>query len=183
MRRRSTVSGFTRQYYWSERRLFRQDFVCVPALIDNKSLLPLPPLCRYSPGIRCDQVETKDETDGRKIVEEAMTKATIRTCPRPGCGTKFCKSDGCNKMTCPKCRTLICYICRNEIPKTVAYGHFCQTPHCRHDSCKKCPLYTNNKEDDKRAVREAGLNAAKSVKGKKQVNVDVDSLLKDPLVA
>mmetsp|Transcript_2299 Transcript_2299/g.4928 ORF Transcript_2299/g.4928 Transcript_2299/m.4928 type:complete len:493 (+) Transcript_2299:267-1745(+) len=135
------------------------------------------------PGIRCDQVETKDETDGRKIVEEAMTKAKIRSCPRPGCETKFCKSDGCNKMTCPKCRTLICYICRNEIPKTVAYGHFCQTPHCRHDSCKKCPLYTNDKEDDKRAVREAGLNAAKSVKGKKEVNVDVDSLLKDPMVA
>ncbi|KAL7461813.1 hypothetical protein ACHAXS_002217 [Conticribra weissflogii] len=143
--------------------------------------------CRYCaeeahPGIRCDQVETKDETDGRKIVEEAMTKAKIRTCPKPGCGTKFCKSDGCNKMTCPKCRTLICYICRNEIPKTVAYGHFCQTPHCPHGSCKKCPLYTKDEEDDKRAVREAGLSAAKTVKGKKeQVNVDVDSLLKDPM--
>jgi len=33
-------------------------------------------------GIHCDQVETKHETNGRKVVEEAMTNAKIRTCPR-----------------------------------------------------------------------------------------------------
>ena len=58
-----------------------------------------------------------------------------------------------------------------------------EAPHCKHASCNKCPLYTNAEEDDKRAVKEAGMNAAKSVNGtgkKKQVNVDVESLLKDP---
>ena len=51
------------------------------------------------PGIHCDEVETKTETSGRKNVEEAMTKALVRTCPRPFCRKKFLKTDGCNKMT------------------------------------------------------------------------------------
>jgi len=79
----------------------------------------------YHPNIRCDQVETKNETDGRKTVEEAMTSAMVRTCPRPMCRRKFLKNDGCNKMTC-SCGCFICYVCRKEIPKNVAYKHFCQ---------------------------------------------------------
>ena len=51
------------------------------------------------PGIKCDEVESKTETDGRKNVEEAMTQALVRTCPRPFCRKKFLKTDGCNKMT------------------------------------------------------------------------------------
>ena len=80
----------------------------------------------YHPDIRCDQVETKNETNGRKTVEEAMTSALVRTCPRPMCRKKFLKNDGCNKMTCP-CGAFVCYVCRKEIPKQVAYKHFCQT--------------------------------------------------------
>jgi TRIAD3 protein (E3 ubiquitin-protein ligase RNF216) len=52
------------------------------------------------PGIRCDQVETKTETSGRNKVEEAMTNAVIRKCPRPLCRKPFMKTDGCNKITC-----------------------------------------------------------------------------------
>lgn len=51
----------------------------------------------YHPNIRCDQVESKNETDGRTKVEEAMTNALVRTCPRPLCQKKFLKNDGCNK--------------------------------------------------------------------------------------
>ena len=51
------------------------------------------------PGIKCDEVESKTETDGRTNVEEAMTQALVRTCPRPFCRKKFLKTDGCNKMT------------------------------------------------------------------------------------
>lgn len=59
------------------------------------------------PGIRCDEVESKTETDGRKNVEEAMTQALVRTCPRPFCRKKFLKTDGCNKMTWYASITLI----------------------------------------------------------------------------
>jgi hypothetical protein len=52
------------------------------------------------PGIRCDEVETKNETTGRNKVEEAMSNAVIRKCPRPFCRKPFMKTDGCNKITC-----------------------------------------------------------------------------------
>lgn len=79
--------------------------------------------------LKCSEVEKQTETDGRKKVEEAMSEARIRTCPKPGCGNRFYKVDGCNKMTCPKkgCGTWSCYICRALIPKNVGYQHFCQT--------------------------------------------------------
>ena len=58
--------------------------------------------------LKCSEVEKQTETDGRKKVEEAMSEARIRTCPKEGCGNRFYKVDGCNKMTCPKCRTFSC---------------------------------------------------------------------------
>jgi hypothetical protein len=81
----------------------------------------------YHPNIaRCDLVESQTETSGRNKVEEAMTSALIRICPRINCRKKFLKTDGCNKMTCP-CGCLLCNICRVEIPATIGYNHFCQT--------------------------------------------------------
>ena len=127
------------------------------------------------PGIKCDEVETKTETDGRKYVEEAMTQALVRTCPRPFCRKKFLKTDGCNKMTCA-CGAFVCYVCRREISPHVAYGHFCQVPHCNHKSCGKCALFADVEKDDAKRVREAAKEAAK----KQKTAVDVELLLKNP---
>ncbi|KAL7532515.1 hypothetical protein ACHAXR_004680 [Thalassiosira sp. AJA248-18] len=159
--------------------------------VANESLPPLLfhcPQCNYKscrecgeeyhPNIRCDQVESKNETDGRKVVEEAMTTAMVRTCPRPFCRKKFLKNDGCNKMTC-SCGCFICYVCRKEIPADVAYKHFCQTPHCQHKTCKKCPLYADTSQIDKARVKNAAQKAARSVR-KTNANVDVNSMLKEP---
>jgi hypothetical protein len=57
-------------------------------------------------------------------------------------------------MKCPSCKTLSCYLCRQEIAD---YTHFCQTFNCSHDSCGECILFTNSEQDDRRARREAGL--------------------------
>ena len=79
------------------------------------------------------------------------------------------KVEGCNKMTCPTCGKFICYICRSEIPVSIGYQHFCQTPHCQHKHCRKCPLYSNAEEDDLRASREAGLKAVQDLKADGQI--------------
>lgn len=131
------------------------------------------PLCKYQScqkcgeeahiPLRCEEVEKKDETSARIRVEEAMTKARVRYCPK-GCRQPFYKIEGCNKMTCPTCQSYICYVCRELIPKNVGYTHFCQVPHCKHDeNCNKCPLYSNSGEDDKRAAKEAGLKVIKEI--------------------
>uniref|UniRef100_A0A7S2UPE1 RING-type domain-containing protein n=2 Tax=Attheya septentrionalis TaxID=420275 RepID=A0A7S2UPE1_9STRA len=143
--------------------------------------------------LKCSEVEKKTETNGRKVVEEAMTAAKVRICPK--CKKGFFKSDGCNKITCA-CGTFICYVCRQPIPPKVGYAHFCQTAHCQHQSCHKCPLYSNAEEDDKRAMREAGMKAVAQVQSNNvastrsssssstsapiQVRVDVDALLQVP---
>lgn len=133
--------------------------------------------------LRCDEVEKDQETKGRLTVEEAITNAKIRKCPK--CNQGFIKSDGCNKIRCG-CGTFVCYVCRAKIKD---YSHFCQTPHCGHQTCKKCPLYTKSEEDDARAMREAGLTAAKQVsetsvdpsgKNASAVQIDVESILKEP---
>jgi TRIAD3 protein (E3 ubiquitin-protein ligase RNF216) len=107
--------------------------------------------------LKCDEVDEEKEVSARQKIEERMTAAKVRQCPK--CPNKFFKSEGCNKMTC-SCGAFVCYVCRKYIEPSVKYAHFCQTPHCKHKKCKKCPLYSNHKEDDERAVREAGISAA-----------------------
>lgn len=108
---------------------------------------------------------------GRHTVEEAISAAKIRSCPK--CKKAYIKSDGCNKISCG-CGSKSCYVCRKQISD---YAHFCQTPHCNHVSCGKCPLHTNDAEDDARAMREAGLAAAARVEEKTHTKVDVQALL------
>ena len=53
----------------------------------------------------------------------------------------------------------MCYLCRAEIKAqgNAGYAHFCQTPHCTHASCGKCPLFSEPLEDDRRLMKEAAL--------------------------
>ncbi|GLB44121.1 putative in Between Ring fingers [Lyophyllum shimeji] len=70
----------------------------------------------------CKEVEEDRHLDGRHAIEEAMTQALKRDCPK--CSKPFIKESGCNKMTCPHCSTLSCYVCRNII---TGYDHFDQS--------------------------------------------------------
>mmetsp|Transcript_51298 Transcript_51298/g.58125 ORF Transcript_51298/g.58125 Transcript_51298/m.58125 type:complete len:839 (-) Transcript_51298:69-2585(-) len=136
--------------------------------------------------LRCEEVaQQKRQDDGRLKIEEALSEAKMRICPR--CKKKFIKSDGCNRMTCA-CGMKICYMCNTSLDAT--YSHFCQTPHCDHSSCGKCKLYTNDEEDDAQAMRDAGLAAKKEYEENIQkeggkgattkVQLDVDQIMHDP---
>ncbi|KZT20220.1 hypothetical protein NEOLEDRAFT_1172659 [Neolentinus lepideus HHB14362 ss-1] len=85
----------------------------------------------------CKEVEDDKKIDARHTVEEAMTKALMRNCPK--CSKAFIKESGCNKMTCPNCRTLSCYVCRQVI---TGYDHFGQPPpYTGPKDANKCPLW------------------------------------------
>ena len=108
-------------------------------------------------GKSCEEAKAEKETlDAHASTADAMTEAVVRTCPNPKCKKRFFKEDGCNKMTCPGCKQLSCYICRQAIKD---YSHFCLTPHCNHESCSMCVLFTDAKEDDRRARREVAQKA------------------------
>ncbi len=105
--------------------------------------------------LKCSEVEKKGATNKRLILEEALSQARVRECPK--CKTRFYKTEGCNKMTCT-CNCLSCYICRADVSK-IGYAHFCQTPNCDHKACGKCKLFTDTVEDDRQAMLDAGLKA------------------------
>lgn len=76
---------------------------------------------------------------------EAMTEAYLRRCPC--CHTQYFKEPNtCNKVRCPTCRAVVCYICRQSLPKSMhsneQYNHFCN--HSVYDTTTKtmsaCPL-------------------------------------------
>jgi hypothetical protein len=118
-------------------------------------------VCKHSSCRFCKEVPHKGKTcKDTKAEKEAlsahahvaskMTEALVRECPGRGCGTRFFKEDGCNKMKCPTCQATSCYLCRQII---TGYDHFCRIPHCTHEACGKCVLFTDTVADDRQARR------------------------------
>lgn len=96
-----------------------------------------------------------------------------------------------------------CYLCRAVVKD---YTHFCQQPHCTHEKCGVCPLWTKDLDaEHEKNMREAALAEAKRVeaeasaassqrqtkkaglfgqegkpKSAANVNIDVDSILQAP---
>jgi len=90
-----------------------------------------------------------------------MTRALMRNCPK--CQKAFVKEHGCNKMSCPDCHTLSCYICRNIIS---GYDHFDQGPsHVARPDSKKCPLWdASEQQHTEEEVRKAAQEALQAYK-------------------
>jgi hypothetical protein len=112
--------------------------------------------------LRCEEVEKQNETDFRKTIEEELSEALVRVCPK--CKARFLKSDGCNKISC-QCGTLLCYVCRETIPPKIGYSHFCahtRSPmhmgKCK--ECKKCYLFLKDTEAEDDKLVEAARKAA-----------------------
>ena len=89
----------------------------------------------------CEEIHKAKGLDARHRVEEARSKAMMRTCPK--CKVKIIKEYGCNKMICGNCRAVMCYVCQMDISgtgKEVGYSHF-------HRSGAKCALHDASEVD------------------------------------
>jgi TRIAD3 protein (E3 ubiquitin-protein ligase RNF216) len=69
--------------------------------------------------------------------EEELTRLAVRTCPR--CKCDMMKEDGCNRLECPHCKAMMCYMCRKLIPPEIGYDHFWRSE----EACPpgQCPLW------------------------------------------
>lgn len=110
----------------------------------------------------CSEVVDDRNLDARHAVEEAMTEALMRKCPK--CSKAFIKENGCNKMRCPYCQTLSCYVCRQLI---TGYEHFNEQPRGgppskkKDKKDKKCPLWDDLDKRHHDEVAEAARRAAR----------------------
>ena len=68
-------------------------------------------LCRQHSHIPKTCAEYKKElgVDERHIIEEAMSEALLRRCPR--CKVPIVKDGGCNKLVCSRCSCYVCDVC------------------------------------------------------------------------
>ncbi|KAF3767645.1 hypothetical protein M406DRAFT_253386 [Cryphonectria parasitica EP155] len=114
----------------------------------------------------CEEAALERGHSARHAIEEAMSAALIRTCNK--CATPFIKENGCNKMTCTKCRNIQCYTCS----KSCDYTHFNDT--ARGGRVGQCPLFdkegtdVRHAEEVKIAEQEARMKVLED-------NTDVDA--------
>ena len=108
--------------------------------------------------LTCEEVEKDVETKNRIKIEEKMTEAMMRICYH--CKTQFMKTEGCNKMTCIKCRKSMCYVCRQPVQH---YEHFYNTENGGRPEPGKCPLYINEEELHAQEVQKAAKEARKNL--------------------
>lgn len=81
-------------------------------------------LCKENTHIplSCKEAKAAKNELGRHAVEEAMTSALIRKCPK--CAVSIIKDGGCNRVICQRCNTVICDVCKSDITKEQGYNHF-----------------------------------------------------------
>ncbi len=84
-------------------------------------------LCRKVAHIpkTCEELAKESDQEAlQRQLENKMSDALIRKCNN--CKTPFIKMDGCNKITCTKCRNVQCYICGKDCVAVngSTYAHF-----------------------------------------------------------
>lgn len=97
---------------------------------------------KFHPGRSCDLADV----DPNRIVEMKMSEAIVKICPK--CKTQYVKDEGCNHMTCPRCRTEFCYICGQVIPHGKVTEHF-----------KKCKQFVENTQYNNELIQKARKKA------------------------
>ncbi|KDE09479.1 hypothetical protein MVLG_00380 [Microbotryum lychnidis-dioicae p1A1 Lamole] len=125
-----------------------------------------------------EEVAAEEKINSVHKVEEAMSEALIRKCPNTRCGEPYIKEDGCNKMTCPSCRTMSCFICGKIVS---GYEHFKNAGFANAptgpDANATCLLWDDHKTRTFQEVEAARATAAAEVLNANP-NIDKEALKK-----
>ncbi|KAI9842188.1 MAG: hypothetical protein M1837_007401 [Sclerophora amabilis] len=119
--------------------------------------------------LSCEDNSKENHITIRHALEEARTEALVRSCRK--CQNKFIKESGCNKMTCPRCRNVQCYICNKSINH---YSHFAERS-TQADSSGLCPLYDDTDQRHEKEVADAEKVALEKLK-KADPNIEEEKL-------
>ncbi|ODN77001.1 hypothetical protein, variant 7 [Cryptococcus amylolentus CBS 6039] len=120
----------------------------------------------------CEEMDAESKLDRRHAVEDAMSAALIRNCPR--CTKPFIKESGCNKIVCSNCRTISCYICRQIIK---GYEHFDRNPanYAAPIATARCALWDKDANPDEAAIlaaRDVATAEARAAAARDGINLE-----------
>ena len=104
----------------------------------------------------CDEERPREESR-RKLIEEQLTGALVRECNK--CRTRFLKTEGCNKMTCPSCDAKMCYICKQPVQD---YQHF-YGQGGGPSATKTCPMFSDTDQLHRQEVALAARKASEQL--------------------
>ncbi|KAF9901329.1 hypothetical protein EC991_006256 [Linnemannia zychae] len=122
-------------------------------------------LCRALTHIPLSCEEYKKELEKDNVlsvqhkVEEQMSQALIRECVK--CKSRFFKTEGCNKMTCPQCHAIMCYVCKVQIKD---YSHFDNAPAGQPSRSKRCRLWEDTVQRNNDEVKAAAQRTLEELK-------------------
>lgn len=120
-------------------------------------------VCRFEehPYLTCEQFHAmqaknniNDGSAARKHIEESMSSALIRLCTNEACKTPMIKEGGCNKLTCPRCKRLLCYLCGKDVT-VEKYAHW--------DKGKGCGRKLYDVRNEEKEVEKARIQGVKEV--------------------
>ncbi|XP_069620137.1 E3 ubiquitin-protein ligase RNF14-like [Ranitomeya imitator] len=121
-----------------------------PVMVEPEGTMGICSVCQYAFCILCNMTfhgispcnipEEKNadlteedltaEEESRRLLEQSeqrmqnreWIKENSKSCP--SCKVPIEKNDGCNKMTCSKCKTFFCWLCLKKLPQDFPYKHF-----------------------------------------------------------
>lgn len=108
---------------------------------DSEQVLLVCMECFKDTCLKCNQVDHPGKPcyslgnlaqSKRHEIEDKMSEELIVKCNV--CNKSLFKSEGCNKITCV-CGAHNCYLCKQIIPNSVGYKHFCRSHNCDCDMC------------------------------------------------
>ena len=115
----------------------------------------------YHLPLPCEENVKTSETAAHRKFEERMTKEFVRECKTSN--SEILKIDGCNRVTCTRCRTTMCYVCRQAISSNYEHyfdhhDHWEPGKPCKICKVEKCSLWETEVEDNVALeAREEGL--------------------------
>lgn len=112
--------------------------------------------------LSCEEFKKESGVSERHQIEEARTKAVLRTCPK--CKSAIYKDGGCNKIMC-FCGGAVCDYCGKDITKE-KYMHFKDGPTSTGiPGLKgKCPTHDNDYERNQQNMDKAEKDAMEKIR-------------------
>lgn len=112
--------------------------------------------------LSCEEFKKENGVSERHQIEEARTKAVLRTCPK--CKSAIYKDGGCNKIMC-SCGGAVCDYCGKDITKE-KYMHFKDGPTSTGipGFRGKCPTHDNDYERNQQNMDKAEKEAMEKIR-------------------